>query len=233
MIAIDQSGRREALSAAANKQLVKQIYMDAANRSGTTFADNLADEVCWVVTGQYSWSRSFRGKDAVINGLSVGRGLQLTPKRDFMPRVGFAYSPGESGNMSIRGGFGIGYDVLYDNIGVLARPPQIGSTVDCPITCNQNAFLANGGIPFQNLSGTTVLDPATARASTASYLPNNIQYPYSESWNLGVQRTFASNYTAEVRYVGSRGVHLNVQNRLNVGTVVTPTNFLPTFTDYG
>jgi len=49
MIAIDQSGWREALSAAANKQLVKQIYMDAANRSGTTFADNLADEVCWVV----------------------------------------------------------------------------------------------------------------------------------------------------------------------------------------
>jgi hypothetical protein len=153
------------------------------------------------------------------------------PKKDFMPRVGFAYSPGESGNMSIRGGFGIGYDVLYDNIGVLARPPQIGSTVDCPSTCTPDAFLASGGIPFQNLSGISVLDPATARASTASYLPNNIQYPYSESWNLGVQRTFASNYTAEVRYVGSRGVHLNVQNRLNVGTVVTPTNFLPTFTD--
>jgi len=69
MIAIDQPRWREALSAAANKQLVKQIYMDAANRSGTTFADNLADEVCWVVTGQYSWSRSFRGKDAVLNGL--------------------------------------------------------------------------------------------------------------------------------------------------------------------
>src|SRR5258705_1578158 len=58
-----------AMSAAANKQLVKQIYADAANRSGTTFADSLADDVCWVVTGQYSWSRTFRGKDAVLNGL--------------------------------------------------------------------------------------------------------------------------------------------------------------------
>jgi ketosteroid isomerase-like protein len=57
------------MSAAANKQLVENIYADAANRSGTTFVDNLADDVCWIVTGQYSWSRTFRGKDAVLNGL--------------------------------------------------------------------------------------------------------------------------------------------------------------------
>jgi uncharacterized protein len=57
------------LSAATNKQLVEQIYTDAANRSGTTFADNIADDVCWTVTGQYSWSRTFRGRDAVMNGL--------------------------------------------------------------------------------------------------------------------------------------------------------------------
>ena len=54
------------MSAAANKQLVEKIYADAANRSGTTFVDNIADDVCWVVTGQYSWSRTFRGKDAVL-----------------------------------------------------------------------------------------------------------------------------------------------------------------------
>jgi hypothetical protein len=36
-------------------------------------------------------------------------------------------------------------------------------------------------------------------------------------------------YTAEVRYVGTRGESLNVQNRLNVIDVVTPTNFLPTY----
>jgi ketosteroid isomerase-like protein len=57
------------MSAAANKQLVEQIYADSANRSGTTFVDNLADDVCWTVTGQYSWSRTFSGRDAVLNGL--------------------------------------------------------------------------------------------------------------------------------------------------------------------
>jgi hypothetical protein len=36
-------------------------------------------------------------------------------------------------------------------------------------------------------------------------------------------------YTADVRYVGTRGVHLNVQNRLNIVNVVTPNQFLPTY----
>jgi ketosteroid isomerase-like protein len=57
------------MSAAENKQLVSKIYTDAANRSGTTFVDNLADDASWTVTGQYSWSRTFRGRDAILNGL--------------------------------------------------------------------------------------------------------------------------------------------------------------------
>ena len=83
-------------------------------------------------------------------------------------------------------------------------------------------FLANGGIPFQATSGITVLDQATARANTSTFLPNDVKYPLSLSWNLGVQHVFKSNYTAEVRYVGTRGEDLNVQNRLNVINVVTP-----------
>ena len=57
------------MSAEANKKLVQQVYTDSANRSGTTFADNLADDASWVVTGQYSWSRTFTGKEAILNDL--------------------------------------------------------------------------------------------------------------------------------------------------------------------
>jgi ketosteroid isomerase-like protein len=57
------------MSAAENKKLVEQIYQDSANRSGTTFIDNIADDVRWVVTGQYSWSATYSGKDAILNGL--------------------------------------------------------------------------------------------------------------------------------------------------------------------
>jgi ketosteroid isomerase-like protein len=58
-----------AMSTAANKKLVQQVYEDSANRSGTTFVDNLADDASWIVTGQYSWSHEFRGREAILDGL--------------------------------------------------------------------------------------------------------------------------------------------------------------------
>ena len=64
--------------------------------------------------------------------------------------------------------------------------------------------------------------------ATSAYVPNQ-KLPYSEQWNLGVQHMFAKNYTAEVRYVGTRGIHLSVQDRLNRQAVVTSQQ-LPTHT---
>jgi hypothetical protein len=178
----------------------------------------------------YGWTQQSLNSVSDVPGL-ITFASPAAPKKDFMPRIGFAYSPGKSGDTSIRGGFGLGYDVLYDNIGTLARPPQIGSTIDCPggAACPTGGFLASGGIPPQNLSGISVLDPATARASTSSFLPAQVKYPYAESWNFGVQHVFKSDYTLDVRYVGSRGVDLNVQNRLNFVPGITPATAVPTY----
>ena len=57
------------MTTAANKQLVQRVFEDSASRSGTTFADSLADDASWTVTGQYSWSHQFRGREAILNGL--------------------------------------------------------------------------------------------------------------------------------------------------------------------
>ena len=57
------------MSAEANKKLIRQIFTDSANRSGTTFIDHLADDAVWVQTGHCSWSRNFTGKDEFTNGL--------------------------------------------------------------------------------------------------------------------------------------------------------------------
>jgi len=150
------------------------------------------------------------------------------PKKNFAPRVGLAWSPGNSGNTSIRAGFGMAYDVLYDNIGSLSKPPQLNQTYDCPgsPTCPNAPFLANGAIPPAPQAFATVAD---ARAATANWVPPNQKDPYSISWTLGVQHTFAKSYTAEVRYLGTRGVHLNVQDRINRITKTSPTLFLPTY----
>jgi uncharacterized protein len=69
MISDRFANKEAAVSVEANKKLVQQHYAESANRSGTTFVDNLADDASWIVTGQYSWSHEFKGKDAILNGL--------------------------------------------------------------------------------------------------------------------------------------------------------------------
>jgi hypothetical protein len=151
------------------------------------------------------------------------------PKNNWAPRVGFAYSPGSTGTTSIRAGFGLAYDILYDNIGSLAVPPQIGATRDVPdVNKPTPGFFAGGALPGGG-SGIKVLDEATARATTSNWIPPNQKWPYSIQWNLGVQHSFGKDYIAEVRYVGTRGVHLDVQDRINVRAKVDLQHFLPTY----
>jgi hypothetical protein len=178
----------------------------------------------------YGWTQQKLNSVADTPGV-ITFGSPKAPVKDYAPRIGFAWAPG-NGNTSIRGGFGMGYDVLYDNIGTLSRPPQIGSTVDCPGGAGcapDSAFLKNGGIKSTGQTGITVLSRKDAIANTASFLPNDVKYPYSEQWNLGVQHVFHNDYTVEVRYLGTRGVHLNVQNRINRLNKVDSANFLPLF----
>jgi hypothetical protein len=152
--------------------------------------------------------------------------------KSFAPRVGVNYSPDDK--TSIRAGFGIAYDVLFDNLGTLSFPPQYSATNDVgnpgnPAPGSPN-FLANGGLPpgtggilvFPN----TPAGLADQRATTAAYIPNQV-VPYAETYTLTIQRTFASNYTAEVGYVGTRGIHLPTQIQLNIQPRVTQANQLP------
>jgi hypothetical protein len=154
-------------------------------------------------------------------------------KNNWGPRVGFAYSPGTSGRTSIRAGAGIAYDVLFDNLGILSLPPQLSTTIDCaPVGAFPCAapFLANGGVlpsPGGVIAYPTIADQ---RAATSAFVPIDQKLPKSIDWTLGIQHTFWSDFTAEVRYVGTRGIHLPAQIRLNTQSVVTPTNFLPTYT---
>jgi Carboxypeptidase regulatory-like domain len=142
-----------------------------------------------------------------------------------MPRIGLAYSPGKSGNTSIRAGFGINYDVRYDNQGILSLPPELTTTVDVT-GLNQQGFLAGGGIA-PNASG-TALTPAELRAGTGAYIPNEVR-PKSLQWNIGIQHVFHNNYTFETRYLGTRGIHLPVQDQLNRQPVVNASDALPVY----
>jgi hypothetical protein len=78
--------------------------------------------------------------------------------------------------------------------------------------------------------GTTVAcnpDIKSQRAATSAYLPNQV-VPYAETYTLTVQHTFLKDYTAEVGYVGTKGIHLPTQDQINVQPRVNSTNVLPT-----
>src|ERR1700716_4135243 len=62
------------MSAAANKNLMQEIFAavgnpDPAVRDRSLFVASLADDAKWVVTGQYSWSRTFTGKQSILDDL--------------------------------------------------------------------------------------------------------------------------------------------------------------------
>jgi hypothetical protein len=162
------------------------------------------------------------------------------PRNDWAPRIGIAYSPGNSGRTSIRAGFGMAYDVHFDNIGILSLPPQLSVTENVTPTVDTPNFLANGGLPpgkggitNYDLSNPSCAGFATAiacqQAFTSTYYPPNVKDPKSINYTLGVQHTFWNDYTAEVRYVGTRGIHLDTQSIINLDSIVTPANFLPTY----
>jgi hypothetical protein len=183
-----------------------------------------------------------------LNSLASVPGLITFAKpqpayKSFAPRLGINWAPDEK--TSVRAGFGLAYDVLFDNLGTLSFPPQLSATNDVGNAGNPQPgdpnFLKNGGLPPGKggiaqfcISGTgpgTNLpcspDLVTQRETTAAFIPNQV-VPYAETYTLTVQRTFAKNYTAEIGYIGTRGIHLPTQIQLNVQPRVTAANQLPT-----
>ncbi len=192
----------------------------------------------WRVTHNFSLNLGLRYeyngvsqsmKDFALNSVAdvpgvIGFFAPQAQKLNFAPRFGFAYSPGHRATTTIRGGFGIGYDPIFDNIGTNVRPPQDTSTIT---TYPQvNGFLVGGGIPASVLPRSPTL--AQIRAATTGWLPNQM-LGYAMNFSLGVQHEFAHDFTLEVRDVASKGVHLLEQTDLNRDAVVTPETYLPTY----
>src|ERR1044071_9689918 len=118
---------------------------------------------------------------------------------------------GESGKSSIRAGFSMGYDYIFDNLYILSNPPQLQQTNDVDPHAYTPGFLAGGGLPDTPVS---ITDPVDARLNTGAWIPDQ-EVPYSLTWTGSYQRQFGSDWSLELRYVGTRGIHLLSQNRIN------------------
>jgi hypothetical protein len=143
------------------------------------------------------------------------------------PRVGIAWTPTKSGNTVVRAGFSRATDVIFDNVGLNAVPPEFSTTINLPLGVGTN-FLQNGGITQAQGLNLANLTAASARSKTSSWLPDQV-LPYSLNWTADVQHVFHNDWTLDVRYVGTRGVHLLQQQQINVQSPVTATESIPTF----
>ncbi|HEX4748991.1 MAG TPA: TonB-dependent receptor [Bryobacteraceae bacterium] len=142
------------------------------------------------------------------------------------PRVGIAWTPRGNSNTVVRAGFGMAYDVVFDNIGLNTLPPEFYTTTTPALTPQTSNFLGNGGITAPVATGGVT--PAYARSITSSYIPNQT-LPYSINYTLDVQHVFRQNYTLDVRYVGTKGVHLIEQSQLNRQSPVSAAVNIPTY----
>jgi ketosteroid isomerase-like protein len=53
----------------ANKQLLQQIFSELARGNGKPFVESWADDFCWTIVGSTKWSKTYRGKQIVLDEL--------------------------------------------------------------------------------------------------------------------------------------------------------------------
>lgn len=130
------------------------------------------------------------------------------------PRVGFAYSPGfnggilnkvfgDPGDFSIRGGYGIYHGRIFQSVfsqggaSVRLNPPN---AIFLSFTNRTNLTDPTGGFVF-------VPGPQTARHAEALVSPD-LEMPYTQQWNLTVERQMPWRTALRVSYTGNRGIGL-------------------------
>jgi carboxypeptidase family protein len=175
---------------------------------------------------------------------SVGPSLWKPDRKEFSPRVGFAWDVTGKGTTVVRGGSSVMYTTLFarafmdngppnNSLGNIAQDPSGACNTFVPVgkTCAgvggqtfggtinlaQATFLPTSGLGWNN----GVVFPqgqlsCTAAAPCPLYAVDpNLTTPFVVNYNLGVQHSFTSNLSLDVGYVGNKAYDLLALSDVN------------------
>jgi hypothetical protein len=129
-------------------------------------------------------------------GIPLVNGAAQDDRKQFGPRVGFAWSPGVSGKTVLRAGFGMYYNDLAQN-GWATALQQVNSVAGPCVD------------PIQNPGGTENEGCIAGDASggTANIIDAGYRTPYAIHFSGGIQHAFNANWSLTADYVHEQGNH--------------------------
>ena len=145
---------------------------------------------------------------------------------NIMPRASFAWLA--TPDTSVRGGYGVFYDVLGTNRITVNQVGYSRDTTLTPSLDNGQTFIATLANPFP----AGLLEPVGSGLGLMTNVGQGVSFPYvgdvsnprTHRWSLGLQRELPGQFVVEATYVGAHGENLPVLRQLNG----VPTQYLST-----